>query len=195
MTRLQMRVAARRGVMALAALVMAGLVSVSEAAAQGWGGGQGRQRPPGMDRVRERMEERLQERLNTIVRDRLRLTDEQFTQLRDVATRMEEARRTLRRDELTSRTRLRRALSVSEEVDQALVTQLLDEMPRIERRKIDLLEQEQRELARFLTPSQRARYLALQEELRRGMLELQRQRLGADSLAAGGGAPRRRPPP
>lgn len=181
-----------------AALVLAGPPGGS-LGAQGWrgDGGQGprRQPPGGVERLRERMDERLQERLNTIVRARLQLTDEQFAQLRGVASRMEEERRALRRDEVAARVRLRRALTATEKVDQPLVAQLLDEMPRLERRKVDLMEQEQRELARFLTPSQRARYLALQEELRRGMLELQRQRLGADSSDGPGGPLRRQIPP
>lgn len=125
--------------------------------------------------------QRLQARLDSVVRVRLQLTEEQFAQLRGVATRLEEERRLLRREEMAVRVRLRRALAAAETVDQAAVAQLLDEIPRLERRKVSLLEEEQRELARFLSPSQRARYFALQEEMRRGMLELQRRRLGLDS--------------
>lgn len=125
--------------------------------------------------------QRLQARLDSVVRVRLQLTEEQFAQLRGVATRLEEERRLLRRDEMAVRVRLRRALAAAETVDQGAVAQLLDEIPRLERRKVELLEEEQRELARFLSPSQRARYFALQEEMRRGMLELQRRRLGLDS--------------
>ena len=148
-------------------------------------GERGDRRPPNA--------QRLQARLDSVVRVRLQLTEEQFVQLRGVATRLEEDRRLLRRDEMAVRVRLRRALAVAETVDQAAVAQLLDEIPRLERRKVSLLEEEQRELARFLSPSQRARYFALQEEMRRGMLELQRRRLGWDSarvrrlFATGGG--------
>jgi len=125
--------------------------------------------------------QRLQARLDSVVKARLQLTDEQFAQLRGVATRLEEDRRLLRRDEMAVRVKLRRALATSETVDQGAVAQLLDDIPRLERRKVDLLEEEQRDLARFLSPSQRARYFALQEEMRRGMLEVQRLRLGLDS--------------
>lgn len=129
---------------------------------------------------------RLQQRLDTLVRVRLQLTDEQFAQLQAVATRLEEGRLALREEEVTTRLRLRRALASSERVDQAAVAQLLDEIPRLERRKVELLEQEQRELAQFLSPSQRARYLAIQEEMRRGMLEVQRRRLGRGGGLGGG---------
>jgi len=102
-------------------------------------------------------------------------------------------------DANANNTRLRRALAGSETVDQGAVAQLLDEIPRHERRKVELLEREQKELAQFLTPSQRARYMALQEELRRGMQEVQRRRLGLDGGGRGdgmppGGVPPRRPP-
>jgi protein CpxP len=143
-------------------------------------GAQARARGERMDR-RPPSAQRLQARLDSVVRGRLQLTDEQFAQLRGVATRLEEDRRLLRRDEMAVRVRLRRALAAAEMVDQGAVAQLLDEIPRLERRKVELLEEEQRELARFLSPSQRARYFALQEEMRRGMLELQRRRLGLDS--------------
>lgn len=156
-------------------------------------------RPSAPGRVPARLQERLQERLDTLVRSRLQLTGEQFTQLQAVATRLEEERMALRRDEVLTRTRLRRALAGSETVDQGAVALLLDEIPRHERRKVELLEREQKELAQFLTPSQRARYMALQEELRRGMQEVQRRRLGLDGGGRRDGvppqdAPPRRPP-
>ncbi len=143
-------------------------------------GAQERGRGERMDR-RPPTAQRLQARLDSVVRSRLQLTEEQFTQLRGVATRLEDDRRLLRRDEMAVRVRLRRALAAAETVDQGAVAQLLDEIPRLERRKVELLEEEQRALAGFLSPSQRARYFALQEEMRRGMLELQRRRLGLDS--------------
>ena len=72
-------------------------------------------------------------------------------------------------------------------------------MPRLERRKLDLLEAEQRDLAKFLSPIQRARYFGLQDELRRGMQDLQRRRMGMDDSTTGPpdsrGAKRRGPPP
>ena len=157
----------------LAALLLLGAFAHP---ARAQGGGRGERidrRPPNA--------QRLQARLDSVVRSRLQLTEEQFTQLRGVATRLEDDRRLLRRDEMAVRVRLRRALAAAETVDQGAVAQLLDEIPRLERRKVELLEEEQRELARFLSPSQRARYFALQEEMRRGMLELQRRRLGLDS--------------
>jgi Spy/CpxP family protein refolding chaperone len=150
------------------------------------------------------LEKRFQERLVEIVKQRLNLTDDQASRLRDVASKTEDERRALRRDELTSRFAMRQELLAGDKANEARVAELLEEMPKLERRRVELLEREQRELAKFLSPVQRARYFGLQEELRRGMQELQQRRLaGPDSAAdmdrpGGGGALRRnrlRPPP
>lgn len=152
------------------------------------------------DGRREQLERRLQQRLEAVVQQRLGLTDDQRVQLGEVVRRLEPARRTLRRDEFRDRSALRAEL-MSAQPNDTRVAQLLEAMPAFERRRAELLEQEQRELARFLSPVQRARYFALQDEMRRGVMEVQRRRLGRDS---GGGdgpppstrrMPSRRPPP
>lgn len=138
------------------------------------------------------MERRIQDRIDAIVRTRLALSDEQVTQLRAVSTRMEATRRELRREEMTVRTELRRQLLATDTPDESRIAELLDQMPKLERRRIDMLDQEQRELARFLQPSQRARYFALQDELRRNLQEGQRRRMGADEPPPVGAALRGR---
>lgn len=154
------------------------------------------------DPRRAALEKRLQARLLTIVRQRLSLTDEQVTRLQEVASKTEDERRALRRDELTARFAMRQELLAGNKASDTKVAELLEQLPKLERRRVDLMEKEQRELAKFLTPVQRARYFGLQDELRRSMQELQQQRLAApDSMApagAGGAGLRRnrlRPPP
>lgn len=151
-----------------------------------------------MDAERSQMERRFQARLDAIVRERLQLTDDQFSRLRDVASRTETVRQTLRRDEFTARYALRRELTAGARANEARVAEILEQMPKLERRKLELLEAEQRELSTFLTAIQRARYFALQDELRRSMQELQRNRMerrdstvDTDSISR----PRRRGPP
>jgi Spy/CpxP family protein refolding chaperone len=149
---------------------------------------------------RAELERRFQQRVEAMVRQRLQLTDEQASRLRAVAGRAEASRRTLRRDEMQARTAMRDELLAGDNVDEGKIADLLGQMPKLERRRIELMEQEQRELAQFLSPVQRARYFALQDELRRSMQELQRRRLGIgdSSRNRGTGAdtvPRRRRPP
>lgn len=149
------------------------------------------------DARRDELEKRFRERLESIVKQRLELSDEQHARLRDVASRTEEARRALRREEYAARTAMRRELLAGSRANDARVADLLDAMPGLERRRLELMEQEQRELAKFLSPIQRARYFALQDELRRGMQELQRRRLSGGDSAGGPENPRsmRRKPP
>jgi protein CpxP len=129
---------------------------------------------------REALEKRFKERIDAIVKERLRLTDEQQVKLREVASRTEESRRVLRREESVLRTALRDEMKAGDKANEAKVGELLDQMPSLERRKLDLLESEQRELAKFLSATQRARYFGLQDELRRGMQDVQRRRMGMD---------------
>jgi hypothetical protein len=75
----------------------------------------------------------------------------------------------------------------------------MDKLLELERRRIDLLEAEQKDLATFLTPLQRAKYQALQENVRARLEDSMRPApLPGDSTAVGPpvgqrGAPRRRP--
>ena len=147
---------------------------------------------------REALEKRFQQRIDAIVKERLRLTDEQQVKLREVASRAEETRRVLHREESVLRMALRREMRAGDKANEAKVGELLDQMPGLERRKLDLMESEQRELAKFLSPTQRAHYFGLQDELRRGMQDVQRGRMGMhDSTAAPADsrAYRRRGPP
>ena len=165
-----------------------GLPGASALGAQGApppGGPPGKSRGGEGDRggmaQRDQLERRFQERLDAIVKQRLGLSDEQHGKLREVASRTEEARRQLRRDEYGVRMALRRELMAGDKASEAKVGELIDQMPKLERRRLDLMEQEQRELAKFLSPIQRVRYFGLQEELRRGMQEMQRRRMDRDS--------------
>jgi periplasmic protein CpxP/Spy len=132
----------------------------------------------------------LDDRINAVIRKRLQLTDEQFTRLRAVARRMENERRMLRIDEGSTRASLRRELLAGEDANDSTVAAMLDRLPSIDRRRIDLMEREQSELAKFLSPVQRAKYIGLQDELRRSMEELQYRRANGgvvDGDSVGGG--------
>lgn len=145
----------------------------------------GTAQPPGeqrgyrsFDPRRAELEKRFQQRVDAMVRQRLQLNDEQVSKLRDVASRTEATRRALRREEMQARQEMRQQMLAGDNANEGKVAELLDQMPRLERRRIELMEQEQRELAKFLSPLQRARYFSLQDELRRSMQELQRRRMG-----------------
>lgn len=134
----------------------------------------------GNDRGRE-IEQQLQHRIAAMLKERLSLTDEQVKRLEGVTLKLERERRHVRGEEYRVRMGLRAQLLAKDSASNDSVAVLLDRLPAIERQKIDLMVTEQRELAQFLTPVQRARYMAFQDEIRRNM---DRIRSGRDSSSS-----------
>ena len=82
---------------------------------------------------------------------------------------------------------LRDAMRDSTQADQSRITGYLDKLVQLQRQRVDLIEQEQKDLAQFMTPLQRARYTALQEQVRRRVEQLRRHNgrgLSADTTGA-----------
>jgi periplasmic protein CpxP/Spy len=125
---------------------------------------------------REMLEQRLRERTGDLVRRRLQLTDDQMTKLQNTNRQFEQQRRSLMGKERDVRQELRRQLT-SGTADQNRVAALLDQTMQLERQRLDVQQSEQRELAKFLTPVQRAKLLGLQAELRRRAQELRGGRM------------------
>lgn len=121
---------------------------------------------------RAALEERFRERTAEVVRRRLQLNDDQMTRLRATNQQFDRQRMTLVADERQARQALRAELVAGDAANQQKVAALLDQLMRVQRRRLDLVENEQRELAKFLTPVQRAKYFALQNEIRKRMEEL-----------------------
>jgi Spy/CpxP family protein refolding chaperone len=128
------------------------------------------------------------ERLALAIQRGLQLDDAQAARLREVSARNAARRQVLHAEERASRRTLREELQRGESADQARVAASLDALFAAQRRRVALVEEEQRELATFLTPVQRARFLALQE---RALRAAQRARLGREDVTPGA-APRER---
>ena len=127
---------------------------------------QGQQRDSAMTRRRAVLEGQVRQRIAVMVKERLQLTDAQAQQLQETDSRLEQRRRELMQREQRLRRDLRQQLAPGVAADQQRVASLLDQIMAVHRERVTLIEQEQRELARFLTPVQRAKYLGLQNELR-----------------------------
>jgi hypothetical protein len=109
--------------------------------------------------------------------------------LRDVNAKYESQRRKLVGDERDARIVLRAELQRGKQGDQARISDAVDRMFKTQRARIDLAEQEQHDLSSFMTASQRAGYLALQEQIRRRVDEMRQRRLGGGrGMGARGGA-------
>ena len=136
---------------------------------------------------RAQLEARFRQQFARVVRQRVGLSDAQMARLGPINERYATQRRQLQMQERAARASLQRVLRNPDLADSAEVSRLLQHLVDAQKRRVQLLEAEQRELAGIMTPLQRARYMALQEQVRR-QVEQRRNR---------GGAPqgRRRPPP
>lgn len=146
------------------------------------------QAPQAIPGDRAAAQDRIRERFLRLLRERVGLSDDQLRRLAPVSRSFEARRQTIFREERAARQVLRRELS-AQTADQARVAAQIDQLFALQRRRLDLAAEEQRELAAFMTPVQRARYLALQEHLRRRTEEMRRRR--GDGPPRGG--PRRGP--
>ena len=140
--------------------------------------------PQGAEPRREILEQRLRERTAQVVQRRLDLTDEQMKQLQATNQRFEKERGDLMLREREIRREIRQQILAGEDANQNRVGQLLDQTFQLERQRLDLVQAEQKELAKFLKPVQRAKLFALQNEMRRRAQELR-----AGPMQRRGGAP------
>jgi periplasmic protein CpxP/Spy len=132
-------------------------------------------------RNRQEMEKQLRSRLAQIVRDQLGLTDDQMRRLEQTNGKYESQRRDFLRRDRELRLDLRREVNAGDQANQDRVRQLLDQTFQLQRERVELVEAEQRELAQFLTPVQRAKFLGIQENVRRRVesaRDRDRQRFG-----------------
>ena len=135
---------------------------------------------------RRELERRFEQRLAEVVQRELRTTPVQAQRLAAVSRRFEQQRRPVFHREMALRRELRGQLAAPAPDDRR-VEAAMRELLQLQRQRIDIIEAEQRALAEFLTPVQRARYLALQENLRHRVD--QRGRAGRSRAAAGAPPP------
>ena len=178
-------------------VILSALLAVSPlatGAAQGGDPQGGRSRQGGSGRMnRAEMEQNFRAQLSQLLRTQLGLSDEGMRQLSDVNQRFDRQRRDLLRREMMARRSLREEAMRGDSANGGRIDQFLAEQFKIERERIDLTEAEQRELAKFLTPVQRAKYLGVQEQIRRQMDQLRGRGRGFDNPPDSGR--RRKPPP
>jgi len=134
------------------------------------------QRPDGQNQApRARLEQQIRQRLGQRMRQALGLGDAQMTKLTDLNRRYEEKHRVLQDQERDVRMSLREEVLRSDTTRGTQMTALLDRYVKNERQRVDLAEQEQKELGAFLTPLQRAKYFGLQETIRNQIQNLRQQ--------------------
>jgi hypothetical protein len=172
----------RKFIATLAALI---LVAGSTSRMQAQGGARQDVAPQ-----RAELEQRLRQRIAEVVRRRLELNDDQMARLATVNQQLDRQRMALLGEERQARIALRTEMQAGNSANQQKVATLLDQLLRLQRRRLDLVENEQRELAKFLTPVQRAKYFGLQNEIRKRMQELRDRPPAARRRMLGPGARR-----
>ena len=111
-------------------------------------------------------------------------------QLIDVNRKFEGKRRELNMRERDARVSLRGEVERDRQADNPRVATALQEMLTIQKQRVALLEDEDKNLSEFLSPVQRAKYMALQEQLRRRVEAMRRgDATGPDPMGGTAGAP------
>ena len=155
---------------------------------------QRQQRPAEPGSVRDSLEARVRVRMGQVLRTQLGLNDTQMQQLMASNRRFEGRRMALLQQEREVRIGLRDELASRDTTRSAQVAALLDRMLAVHRDRLTLLEEEQRDLATFLTPIQRAQYFGLEEQMRRRVEELRDERMQREQRVRPAVPPNRRPP-
>jgi hypothetical protein len=132
---------------------------------------------------RQQMERQLRQRLWKVTKEQVGLTDAQMTRLGETTRRFDARRRTINQQERAERAVLRQQIQAGDRADQKRIASALDHLTQLQRQRVDLQAEEQRELSTYMTPLQRARFAALQEQVRRRVEALRRQRPDSNGRA------------
>lgn len=142
--------------------------------------------------TRADLEQQVRERMAQVTKDRLGATDEQMAKLQATNQKFDDMRRILVDQERDVRMSLRDEMLRPDSARQRQVAALLDRVIKTQRQRVDIQEQEQKELSGYLTPLQRARYFALEQQIRQRVTQMrQLQAARAGRAGRGQGQPLR----
>jgi hypothetical protein len=124
---------------------------------------------------RPALDQQFRERVAKLTQDRVGLTNAQMAQLEQSNARFAPQLSQVAAQERETRRQLRLEMTSGGQPNQQHVSDLIDASLRLQQQRIAIVQAEQKELARFMTPVQRARYIALQQQFRRRAQELDGQ--------------------
>ncbi len=108
----------------------------------------------------------MRERIAQVTQQRLGATDDQMQKLQQTNQKYDQMRQGIVAQERQLRVSLRQAMARPAQSNDTQVSSLLDQISQTQRQRLDIQQQEQRELAGFLSPMQRAKYFALEQQVR-----------------------------
>lgn len=120
--------------------------------------------------------QQLQRRLLEVVQRTLGATDAQMRQLVAVNHTYEARRRELNRQDREARQSIRAEVLRDSLANQEQVARMIDVLVDVQRQRLEVFAREQKDLAGFLTPVQRAKYATLQDRLRKKVEQLRQNR-------------------
>jgi len=118
----------------------------------------------------------LQRRAAEVVQRTLGASDEQMRRLGEVNRKYQAERKVLNQKDREARQAIRAEVLRDSMANQDKVSRMLDDLVAVQHQRLDVFTREQRDLATFLTPVQRAKYASLQEGLRKKVEQLRQQR-------------------
>jgi hypothetical protein len=121
---------------------------------------------------RPALEQQFRERVAKLTQDRVGLNDAQMAQLEQSNARFAPQLSQVAAQERETRRQLRLELTSGGQPNQQHVSDLLDASFQLQKQRMAIVEAQQRELGRFMTPVQRARYIGLQQQFRKRAQEL-----------------------
>jgi hypothetical protein len=123
---------------------------------------------------RAALEQQFRAQSAKLAQQKLGLTDPQLAQLEQTNARFAPQMNQLVAQERETRQQLRMEMTRGNQANQQHVSDLLDNTVKLQKQRISMVEAEQKDLARFLSPTQRAGYIALQAQFRKRAQELSR---------------------
>jgi Spy/CpxP family protein refolding chaperone len=132
----------------------------------------------------ERLRAQIEQRFSQRVQEELRLTPDQAAKLRASQERFGGQRRTLLRQQMERRRALEDQMQPGVAANADSVRKLMDANQAARAQMLKIEQDEDREMATYLTPVQRARYQQMRERLMGRVMEMRAQRRGA---GGGGG--------
>ncbi len=136
---------------------------------------------------RAKLEQQVRERIAQVTRERLGATDDQMAKLQATNQKFDEQRRALVDQERQARIALRQAMGPRADAQQqAQIGALLDRVNGFQRQRMDIQEAEQHELSGYLSPIQRAKYFALEQQVRQRVNQMRQAQTQQDGGARAG---------
>ena len=134
------------------------------------------QKQEGQPQARQQLQQQVRRTLWRVTKQRIGFSDEQMTRLERTSQRYDQERRKLAVEEKAQRIVLRREILADSAANQASIASALERIHAVQQRRLDMQADEQKEFATFMTPLQRARFSALQEQVRKRLQEFERTR-------------------